>query len=178
MRVLGIDYGTVRIGVAVSDEDGERAAPVRTIPRADDAAAARLIVDEAKQHDAAQVVLGLPLKLDGTEGDAARRARALGRKLETAGLKVVYWDERLTTAAAERVLKEQGLDAVKRREVVDQVAATMLLQSWLDARAAQAVQHAPKERWRSETDDAAEPAPSRRDPPRGRDARRPKRSAG
>jgi putative Holliday junction resolvase len=132
MRVLGVDPGSVRIGLALSDEDGERAHPLRTLARSDDASAAREILAEVKKAEAATVVVGLPLDLKGVEGAAARKARALATLLEKGGAKVVLWDERLTTAAAERTLKEQGLDAVERRKVVDQVAATMLLQSYLD----------------------------------------------
>jgi putative Holliday junction resolvase len=85
-------------------------------------------------EDVALLVVGLPLRLDGTEGEAARRARAFGEVLGAAfGVEVAFWDERLTTVAAERSLSEMGRRGTKRREVVDQSAATILLQGYLDA---------------------------------------------
>jgi putative Holliday junction resolvase len=179
--VLGVDPGTKRIGLACSDEDAERAHPVRTLARTDDASAARAIAEEAKRAGAGEVVVGLPLRLDGTEGDSAKRARALAAKLESAGLRVTMWDERLTTAAAERTLKEQGLDASERRVVVDQVAATMLLQSYLDALTRKAALAKEDTDWASDetaAPDAAPPGrPRRADGPRS-GARRRGRSAG
>ncbi len=135
MGAIGIDCGEARVGVAVSEDDGRIALPLCTVARertleATAAAVARAV--EGRALDS--LVVGLPLRLDGTEGESARRARALGDAIGVAlGLAPVYWDERLTTAAAERSLRAQGLDGRARRKVVDQSAAAILLQGFLDS---------------------------------------------
>ncbi len=137
-RALGVDPGRARIGLALSDEaSGRMALPFGTVPGGAQPVAAALRVREALRNVAlGVVVVGLPLRLDGSEGEAARRARklgdAIGKALER---EVVYWDERWTTALAERGLREVGLDGRARRKVVDQSAAALILQGWLDARA-------------------------------------------
>ena len=135
MRALGLDLGERRVGVAVCDAAGTVATPVETLlrtgdPERDLAAVAAQVSD----WQAEIVVVGLPISLDGSEGPAARAARAeidrLGRFLD---VPVVSYDERLTTVIAERSLMEQQMKGPKRRGVVDQVAAAVMLQSWLDA---------------------------------------------
>jgi putative Holliday junction resolvase len=135
-RIVGIDPGQARIGVAVSDEDRSIAFPRETIPAKGGTAVAAGRVREALADDEVSLaVVGLPLRLDGGEGEAARRARAFGEALgEALGVEVVYWDERLTTVAAERSLREMGRRGAKQRDVVDQSAATILLQGYLDAK--------------------------------------------
>ena len=134
-RVVGIDPGQARIGLAVSDEDKRIAFPRETIPARGSWADAAGRVREALVDDEVELlVVGLPLRLDGTEGEAARRARGLGEALRAEmSVEVRYWDERLTTVAAERSLREMGRRGAKGREVVDQSAATILLQGFLDA---------------------------------------------
>lgn len=135
-RVAGIDPGEARIGVAISDEAHSIAFPRDTVPAGGgwDQAAAR-VADALQGEDVTVLVVGLPLRLDGTEGESARRARGLGQALSKAmGIEATYWDERLTTVAAERSLREMGRRGAKRREVVDQSAATILLQGYLDAK--------------------------------------------
>lgn len=134
-RIVGIDPGEARIGIAISDEEGSIAFPRETVPaRGGTAEAAKRIQGALSDDDVSLAVVGLPLRLDGSEGEAARRARAFGRALgEALGVQVVFWDERLTTAAAERSLREMGRRGAKSREVVDQSAATILLQAYLDA---------------------------------------------
>jgi putative Holliday junction resolvase len=136
MRALGIDYGEARIGVAVSDEDRRLALPLCAVARAKSLReTAKAVAAAVAEHAIDTLVVGLPLRLDGTEGESARRARAAGAALGAAlGVEAVYWDERLTTAEAERALKAQGLSGRARRRVVDQSAAAILLQSWLDSR--------------------------------------------
>ena len=134
-RIVGIDPGQARIGVAISDEERSIAFPRETVPaRGGAAEAARRVREALGDDEISLAVVGLPLQLDGGEGEAARRARVfgeiLGRALE---VEVVYWDERLTTVAAERSLREMGRRGAKQREVVDQSAATILLQGYLDA---------------------------------------------
>lgn len=132
---MGIDHGERRIGVALSDEDSRIAQPHDTLARRDPDALIAAVVELAKAHDVGEIVVGLPLGLDGREGASARRARRFAERLEKAsGLPIVLWDERMTTVAAERALGEAGVRARDRRAIVDRVAATLMLQSYLDAR--------------------------------------------
>ena len=136
MRALGIDYGEARIGVAISDDDRRLALPVCAVARAKSLReTAKAVAAAVAEHAIDTLVVGLPLRLDGTEGESARRARRAGAVLgATFGVDVVYWDERLTTAEAERSLKAQGFSGRERRRVVDESAAAILLQSFLDSR--------------------------------------------
>jgi putative holliday junction resolvase len=137
VRAVGLDIGSRRIGVAVSDGAGAVATPYEVVTRSGDRA-----VDHARiaglvaEVDADVVVVGLPLSLDGSMGPAARsiieEADELRASLPVA-VAVVTWDERLSTVEAERSLLAGGVRGRKRRRVVDQVAATVILQSWLDA---------------------------------------------
>ncbi|MFM8793371.1 MAG: Holliday junction resolvase RuvX [Acidimicrobiales bacterium] len=137
MRVLGIDLGAKRIGVAVSDSSGTVATPLVVITRSrsrrtDHEAIASLV----REEEAVAVVIGLPWNMDGTRGPAARAAALEADVLGTVvGVPVHLHDERLTTVTAERVLREGGVRGKDRRSVVDKVAAAVLLQGWLDARA-------------------------------------------
>ncbi len=138
-RVLALDPGSRRIGVAVSDGDRTTAVPVGVVEvTADRPRLHRRLAELVAEHEAALVVVGLPLSLDGSEGAAAGRARRLGDELAAAvSVPVVHHDERFTTVTADRLLAEAGHDARARRKVVDQVAASVLLQSWLDGQRAQ-----------------------------------------
>ena len=134
MRVLGIDPGSRRVGIAVSDEDGMIASPHITLQVKSQAAVVTAIAALARELVAERIVIGLPLQLDGREGESARRTRALAALIGAqAGLPVVLWDERLTTRAAERALREGNVRGKDQRALVDQVAAALLLQSYLDA---------------------------------------------
>jgi putative holliday junction resolvase len=133
-RVLGIDVGSVRIGLAVSDETHTLASPLATLPN-DPRTLWRRLAREMQERQVSRVVIGLPRRLDGSEGEAAGHARRFAAELERrAPIVVEFWDERFTTAAAERSLIEGGVRRRRRREVIDAVAAAVLLQSWLDAR--------------------------------------------
>ena len=135
MRILGVDPGSRRIGLALSDEEGRVALPLDTISRSGEEAAARAVGDRARDEGATEIVMGLPLEMDGTEGAAAKRARRFAGAVERAsGLSVVMWDERLTTVAAENALRTAGVRGKAARSVVDRTAAAVLLQSYLDAR--------------------------------------------
>lgn len=133
-RRLGIDVGSVRIGVALSDPDGMLATPLVTVPRdveggTDVATIAALVAE----HDVVGVVVGLPRTLAGREGPAAEAARAFVAALEPAlPVPVELSDERLTTVVATRQLRESGRRGKRQRAVVDQVAAVGILQGWLD----------------------------------------------
>ncbi|MBK5223339.1 MAG: Holliday junction resolvase RuvX [Acidimicrobiia bacterium] len=132
MRAIGVDLGSKRIGIALSS--GSLATPYEVVARSGDRrrdhAAIAALVAEA---EAEVVVVGMPLSLDGSMGPAARAAAAEAAELAAAlAVPVETYDERLTTVTADRQLMEQGLDAVARRRVVDKVAASILLQAWLD----------------------------------------------
>lgn len=133
--MVGIDPGEVRIGIAISDEAAAIAFPKETVSaKGGWSEAAARIADALRDEDVSAVVVGLPLRLDGSEGESARRARGLGEAVsEALDVEVTYWDERLTTVSAERSLREMGRRGSKRRQVVDQSAATILLQGYLDA---------------------------------------------
>jgi putative Holliday junction resolvase len=131
---MGLDVGSKTIGVAVSDELGFSAHPIttlrRTNMRADLHELARLITEQ----DVVRVVVGLPLNMNGSEGPRAGESRKLGDALgEQSALPIVYWDERLTSVAAEKSLIEADVSRKKRKEVIDQVAACLILQGWLDS---------------------------------------------
>lgn len=141
MRVVALDLGTRRIGVAVSDTGGTMAVPHSVIERSGDASADRARVAEiVSEIGAAMVVVGLPLSLDGSTGQAARAALEEAAALaEVLDLPVECHDERLTSVSANRSLTEAGVTGRRRRRAraagaVDQAAATVLLQSWLEGR--------------------------------------------
>ena len=140
-RRLGVDVGKVRVGVALSDPDGILASPLVTVPRDMGAAADSVPADIAelarlvREHEAVQVVVGLPVRLDGSEGAAAIDIRAYAERLARAvgHVPVVLADERMSTVVASRRLAERGVRGKRQRAVVDQAAAVEILQSWLDA---------------------------------------------
>jgi putative Holliday junction resolvase len=131
--VLAIDPGTVRLGLALSDPSGTIAQPLSVLQRrseAEDLSALARLVDE---HAVEMIVVGLPRTMDGRLEAAAKDAQAFGARVgERTGRPVAYWDERLTTVAAERFLIEQGKRRNKRRQEIDRVAATLMLQGYLD----------------------------------------------
>ena len=134
MRAVGIDFGSKRVGVAVSDATGTLASPHSVIQRsrshAEDHRKIAAVVDE---YEAAVVVVGHPLSLDGGKGPAARLVEAEVEELRsTLDVPVELYDERFTTVTADRSMLERNMKADARRKVVDQVAAAVLLQSWLE----------------------------------------------
>ncbi len=136
MRALGVDLGSKRIGIAVSDSAGLVASAVDTVHRSGDRAREhREIVRIGREFEVEAFVVGVPYTLDGEVGPAARAILEEVRELAaTTDLPVETYDERLTTVSADRLLQDQGLDAKERRKVVDKVAAAILLQAWLDHR--------------------------------------------
>jgi putative Holliday junction resolvase len=136
MRALGLDLGSVRIGVALSNSEGTVAVPYQVVTRSKDRNSDhRKIAALVAEAEAECVVVGMPYSLDGSVGPAARRAQAeikLLRKLLT--VSVETYDERFTTVTADRSLREMNLGAAERRKMVDSVAASIILQSWLDHR--------------------------------------------
>lgn len=137
VRALGLDPGSKRIGVAVSDLSGSIASPLLVLRRGEsNARDVDAIARIARDEEADVIVIGLPLNMDGTRGPSARAAAGLARQLATVvDVPVELHDERLTTVTADRSMLDAGLDAVERRQRVDKVAAAIMLQSWLDARA-------------------------------------------
>ncbi|MBA2623264.1 MAG: Holliday junction resolvase RuvX [Chthoniobacterales bacterium] len=132
-RTIGVDYGRARIGVAISDELGMLAHPLETIPVTRLDAAARRIAEIVREKDVAQVVLGMPRHMNGEMGSAAAEVNAFAEKLRPLLLcEMVLWDERLTTTAANRALRDSGQKTKHTRGIVDQVAAQMILQGYLD----------------------------------------------
>jgi putative holliday junction resolvase len=132
-RVLGLDLGQARIGVAVSDPDRRVAVPIGTI-RTGAPADVKAIAAIVREQDVTEIVVGHPLSLSGRSGEAADHAERFAQALrDFLHLPVVLRDERLTTVQAERRLRQAGVRGRARREVVDQAAATIILQDYLDS---------------------------------------------
>ena len=132
-RLIGIDAGTKTLGLALSDVTRTIASPLETIMRRKFSADAGHLFALANEHAIAGLVLGMPRNLDGTEGPRAQATRALARNLnKLSPLPILLWDERLTTALAERMLIDADQSRKRRAEVIDKVAATLILQSALD----------------------------------------------
>jgi putative holliday junction resolvase len=132
-RTMGLDLGGRRIGVALSDALGMLATPLTTIQAVPQAQAIEQIARLAQEHSVVAIVAGLPLTLRGEIGPQAEVARAFATELEAAlGLPVALFDERLTTAAAEQHLRDLGVKPEKRKLLIDQVAAAIILQDYLD----------------------------------------------
>lgn len=131
-RILGIDYGDARIGVAMSDETAFLASPLTTVRSGKGAAAE--IAALAAEHGVEKIVIGLPFNMDGSAGPAADKVRAFSKKLSAlVDVPIIENDERLTTVTAHHHLREAGLDGRKRKSVVDMAAAQVILQDFLDA---------------------------------------------
>jgi putative Holliday junction resolvase len=131
-RILGLDPGSKRIGVAISDGLLLTARPLEVV---DTAVAAERVLELVEEHRVERIVVGLPISLAGEEGPAAQAARDLAVTVAAAtGLPVDVWDERFTTTVAEAALIEQGVERRARRRMVDKVAASVMLQNYLEAR--------------------------------------------
>lgn len=134
-RYLGIDYGTRRVGLAISDSLGLTARPLEVVSRGE---VVSRVKELATDHGVSALVVGLPTGLAGGEGRSASGARALGEELAAVtGLEVIYADERFTSRMAEGSLQRSGMRIRKRRATVDKVAAAIILQDFLDARMGQ-----------------------------------------
>lgn len=132
-RILALDIGDVRIGVAVSDMTRTIATPVEVIKRIGFGPDVKRISALCQQYETTQILSGLPLNMDGTEGFQAQKVKLLCQQLEKAGFTVYYQDERLTTVTAEEALLEDNMHRAQRKQTVDKVAAAIILQQWLDA---------------------------------------------
>lgn len=137
MRILGLDVGSKTVGVAVSDELGWTAQGLETIHINEEEKRFGFdrIGNIIKEYDVGEIVVGLPKNMNGTIGPRGEASRTFARELEERfGIPVILWDERLTTMAAERVLLEADVSRKKRKKVIDKMAATMILQGYLDSR--------------------------------------------
>lgn len=137
-RIVALDVGDRRIGIAVSDPLGITAQPLETYTRVGYGPDVRHIVQIAKTYETDQVLCGLPRNMDGTQGFQVEKVREFAAKLEEQGLVISYYDERMTTMLAEGALLEANMRREDRKKKVDMVAAVMILQSYLDARVSEA----------------------------------------
>lgn len=133
MKIIALDIGTVRIGIATSDIMEIIASAYEVYRRKNLDSDVKYIAELVSKLDAGEIVIGLPLKLDGSEGQSVEMARSFGEKLsELTNVPIVYQDERLSTVSAQRVLIESGMRREKRKDKVDSIAATFILQTYLD----------------------------------------------
>jgi putative Holliday junction resolvase len=137
MRILGLDYGSVTVGVAISDPLGITAQGFETITRPAENKLRRTlarIVELVQEYQVEKIVLGFPKNMNNTVGERGEKALEFKAQLERrTGLPVLMWDERLTTVAANRSLMETGVRRENRKEVIDQIAAALILQGYLDS---------------------------------------------
>jgi putative Holliday junction resolvase len=141
LRIIGLDYGSRTVGIAISDETGSIAFPVETVVRDDEIAlkqTVRRIRQLADENGVHTVVLGYPKNMDNSLGERAEKTLAFKKRLERDlyQVEVILWDERLSTVASERPLLEMGYDRHKRKKIVDNMAAAYILQGYLDAKKA------------------------------------------
>ena len=134
-RIVALDVGDRRIGIAVSDPLGITAQPLETYTRVGYGPDARHIAQIAKDYETDQILCGLPRNMDGSQGFQVDKVREFASKLEELGLEISYYDERMTTMLAEGALLEANMSRADRKKKVDMVAAVMILQSYLDANA-------------------------------------------
>lgn len=137
MRILGLDFGSKTVGVAVCDPLGITAQGVEIVRRKDENKLRQTLarIEEIiKQYEATLIVLGLPKNMNNTEGDRVEKTLAFKAMLERrTGLEIVMWDERLTTVAADRAMMEAGIRRENRKDYVDMIAAELILQGYLDS---------------------------------------------
>jgi len=135
MKILGLDLGSKTIGVAISDDLVITAQVLTSIKRSVLEKDLAVIVSLVDEYRVEEIVVGLPINMDGSTGESARQAEAFIDKLrEIFSIKIIPWDERLSTVAAERILLEGDLSRKKRRKVIDRLSAAIILQGYLDSR--------------------------------------------
>jgi putative holliday junction resolvase len=133
-RILGIDYGEKRIGLALSDSTATVATPLKVLSADTPTSVLREIDDIVRQYGVQRIVVGLPLRMDGSLGPAAEGVRAfIDRLREEVSVPIATWDERFSTVTAQNALIESGARRKRRKEVVDKLAAQIVLQHYLDA---------------------------------------------
>jgi putative Holliday junction resolvase len=135
-RVLGLDVGSKRIGIAISDPLGITAQGLETLQRQNKRLDFERLAKLAHEHEVTEIVVGFPLRMSGEEGTQAEKMQAFAEELrKRLQLPVHLWDERLTSAEANRLLRETDMSIKRRGQVVDQMAAVLILQSWMEHRA-------------------------------------------
>ncbi|EGL83504.1 Holliday junction resolvase [Caldalkalibacillus thermarum TA2.A1] len=135
MRIMGLDVGQKTIGVSVSDELGWTAQGIEVIKRTDLQRDLARLEELIAEYQVGQIIVGLPKNMDGTIGETGTRCQAFAQVLrEKTGLPVEMWDERLSTKSAERILLSADMSRKKRKQVIDKMAAVIMLQSYLDAK--------------------------------------------
>ncbi len=135
MRIMAVDLGLVRTGIAICDKQEILASPVCTITEGNPEKVPALVAEKAKELGAEMLVVGLPKNMDGSKGESAARAENFAQKIkELTGLSVQLWDERMTTVTAIGFLNETDVRGKKRKAVVDTVSAVIILQNFLDSR--------------------------------------------
>lgn len=134
MRIVGVDYGDTRTGLAVSDPTARLAGPAGTVTASDPELAAQRIAQRVRELDGGLIVLGLPRHMNGDEGERAAKARSLGERLrQLTGLEVVLFDERCTTVLSHAYFNEANIRGKKRKAAVDTQSACIILQNYLDS---------------------------------------------
>lgn len=132
MKILAVDYGDARTGLAICDESELLATPLPQLNEKSMNKVVALIAQAAAEQKAARILIGLPMNMDGTEGARAGKSRRLAGKVEeTSGLPVVLWDERRTTVTAAGILSENGVFGQKRKDRLDSVSAAVILEGYL-----------------------------------------------
>ena len=135
VRILGIDFGEKRIGIAISDPLGITAQSLEVISRQSDEGAIKRIIEIIQHYEVNAIVCGLPKNMDGTIGEKGEYCRRFSKKLEEhTKLPLTLWDERLTTKSAQQLLIAADVSRAKRKQVVDKMAAALILQSYMDAK--------------------------------------------
>ena len=134
LRIIGIDFGDKRTGIAVSDESEFLASPVAVVTEPSLSRLISAVAGRAKEYDAGMIVVGHPKNMDGSEGEKAQKYAAYAKMLEEeSGVPVKLWDERSSTAQAHKYMNETMTKSKKRKSTIDAAAATVILQSYLDA---------------------------------------------
>ena len=134
MRILGVDFGDRRTGVAISDELGWTAQGLKTIFHWNPGEVANEVIKTAEEYNVEKIVLGLPKNMDGSIGFRGEATKSFAEILKSkTNIELLFWDERLSTVAAHRTLNETNLRGKKRKDIVDTVAATYILQGYLDS---------------------------------------------
>lgn len=136
-RCLGVDLGRVRVGLALSDPLGLTAQPLQVVEHVGPRRGVERVAQAVEEHGVTTVIVGLPLLLSGADGERAKEARTFVERLvrRLPGIRVELWDERFTTAQAQRTMIDASVRRSTRKETIDAVAAALILQSWLDAQA-------------------------------------------
>lgn len=137
-RILGLDFGSKTVGVAISDPLGFTAQGLEIIRRDRESKIRQTLarIEEIiEEYEVKSIVLGLPKNMDGTEGERVQKTRAFAEDIERrTGIEVQFWDERLTTVAADKIMMETGIRRENRKEYVDEIAAMLILQGYLDSK--------------------------------------------